>query len=142
MPIKVFNYFKGLKSVELCPLQKGHCGWIGRTQTSCQSYSFRTMRSSLKMGMVRKSINEPMMHEFSYPFIYRIFMNHEDYWKLFKEYACGKKCNIKQMSWPLEYVCIIIEKKYWFRIRKLESVSNYHLFSYESVHLFHKHLMC
>lgn len=41
-------------------------------------------------------------------------MNHEDYWKPFKEYACGKVYNIKQMSKPLNILLksIIIEKKY------------------------------
>lgn len=40
---------------------------------------FQNNEIIFKNGDGKEDINELMMHEFSYLFIHRIFMNHEDY---------------------------------------------------------------
>lgn len=47
-----FIFVLGLKIAESCHQPRGHCGLTGKTLISCQSFSSRTMRSSLRMGMV------------------------------------------------------------------------------------------
>lgn len=47
-----FIFVLGLKNAESCHQPRGHCGLTGKTLISCQSFSSRTMRSSLRMGMV------------------------------------------------------------------------------------------
>lgn len=42
----------GLKNAESCHQPRDHYGLTGKTLISCQSFSSRTMRLSLRMGMV------------------------------------------------------------------------------------------
>lgn len=53
-----FIFLLGLKNAELCHQPRGHCGLTGKTLISCQSFSSRTMRSSLRMGMVSHLFNQ------------------------------------------------------------------------------------
>lgn len=50
--IPILFFLLGLKNAESCHQPRGHCGLTGKTLISCRSFSFRTMRSSLRMGMV------------------------------------------------------------------------------------------